>query len=65
MNDFMLEMALNHFEFSEDQKTQIKNFIPKAAYLAQLVKSNRTVINEAIDIVEMVTAQINKAESQS
>lgn len=65
MNDFMLEMALNHFGFDDAQKAQIKAFIPKAAYLAQLVKSNRTVINEAIDVVEMVTTQLAKQGAQS
>ncbi len=64
MNDFMLDMALNHFGFDDQKKEKIKAAIPKAAYLAQLVKSHKTVINELIDVVEMVTSQISKREAQ-
>lgn len=64
MNDFMLDMALRHFEFNDQQIAQIKGAIPKIAYLAHLVKTNKTVINQMIDVIDMVTAQINKQEPQ-
>lgn len=59
----MIDMALNHFGFDETQSARIKAAIPKAAYLAQLVKSHKTVINEMIDMVEMITSQIAKQEN--
>ena len=62
MNDFMLEMAMRHFGFDDNQIARVKADIPKAAYLAQLVKSHKTVINEMIDVVEMILTQVSKAE---
>lgn len=64
MNDFMLDMALRHFDFNDDQIAKIKGAIPKFAYLAKLVKQNETVINEMINIVDMVAAQVAKKESE-
>lgn len=63
MNDFMLNMALQHFNFDETQSARIRAAIPKAAYLAQLVKSHKSVINEMIDVAEMITSQIAKQEN--
>jgi hypothetical protein len=63
-NDFLLDMALRHFDFTEDQITQIKAAIPKVAYVANLVENHKTVINELIDIINMVAAQVAKKESQ-
>ncbi len=65
MNDFMVNMALNHFGFDDDQKARILAFLPKAAYIAALVKSHKTLINETIDIIEMVTKQVAKTEAAS
>lgn len=64
MSDFMLDMALNHFGFDETQKARIMAFLPKAEYLAKLVKSNKSVINETIDVIEMVVSQVNAKEKQ-
>ena len=64
MNDFMLDMALRHFEFDDQQIARIKAAIPKVAYLSNLVKNNKAVINEMIDVVDMVAAQVAKKEQQ-
>lgn len=60
MNDFMLDMVLRHFEFSDDQIARIKAAIPKAAYLVNLANHNKTVTNELIDVISMVLNQINR-----
>jgi len=62
MNDFMVDVALNHFGFDEEQKARIKASIPKAQYVAALVKNNKTVINEMIDVMDMIFTQIKKVE---
>lgn len=62
--DFMLEMALNHFEFDEPTKARIRAVIPKAAYVADLLKHNKTVLNELMDVFNIVAAQVAKKESQ-
>ncbi len=61
-DDFMLDMALRHFQFNDQQIADIRAAIPKAAYVASLVKHNKTVINELIDIINMVAAQVAKVE---
>lgn len=63
-DDFMLDMALRHFDFDDQQIAQIKAAIPKAAYVAGLVKHNKTVLNELIDTFNMVAAQVAKKEGQ-
>lgn len=63
-NDFLLNMALNHFGFDDTQKAKITAAIPKAAYLANLLKHNKTVINELIDVIDLVAAQVAKTEAQ-
>lgn len=60
MNDFMLDMALHHFDFTDDQIAKIKAAIPKFAYIAKLAKNNKTVANELIDVIDMIATQINK-----
>lgn len=64
MNDFFLNMALDHFEFDEPTKQRIKDAIPKVVYLANLLKHNKTVLNELIDVFNIVAAQVAKKEGQ-
>jgi len=64
MNDFMLDMALNHFDFSDEQKAKIVAAIPKVQYTANLIKQHKTLINDLIDVAAMVAAQIAKKEAQ-
>jgi hypothetical protein len=63
-NDFLLDIALRHFDFTDDQITQIKDAIPKVACLAGLIKNHKTVINELIDVANMASAQVAKKENQ-
>ena len=64
MSDFLLDMALNHFEFDEPTKARIVAAIPKAAYVAHLVKQNKTVLNELIDVFDLVAAQVARKGQQ-
>jgi hypothetical protein len=64
MDDFMVDMALRHFEFDDAQMARIKAAIPKVAYVAKLVKLNKTVMNELIDVFEMVATQVARKEQQ-
>lgn len=63
MSDVLLDLALRHFDFTDDDIAKIRAAIPKAAYVANLIKNNKTVINELIDIAQMVSEQIAKKES--
>lgn len=60
MADWMEEMGLEHFGFSDDQIAKINAAIPKAAFIAGLVKQYRTTINELFDVAEMVLDQMDK-----
>lgn len=64
MNDFLLNMALNHFEFDNSQRQRIAASIPKWSYAANLLKQHKSLINELIDVADMIAAQVAKKEAQ-
>lgn len=52
MNDFMLELALRHFGFTDPEIAKIK-------YVISLVQHNKTVLAE---VIEMFTAKLKEMQ---
>lgn len=64
MSDWMEEMGLHHFGFTDDQIAKIDAVIPKAAVVLQWAKDHRTILNELADVGEMIFTQLAKFQKE-
>lgn len=54
MTDWMEEMGLHHFGFSDEEIAQIDAAIPKFKYVWDLVNHNKTVAAELFTVIGMI-----------
>lgn len=57
-------MVLGFEGFTPDQIAQIREALPKAAYLVKLVKENLTTINAVLPVLLMVIQVVNAKQKE-
>lgn len=60
MSDWMEEMGLHHFGFTDDEIAKIDAAKPKLDFVMTWAKQHKTILNELIDVGQMIAKRINQ-----